>query len=209
MPGLFVVFDGIDGCGKSTQLDLAAKRLSRRGYDVLTTREPGGTPLAEAIRALVLSPEHDEMCSECELLLYGASRAQHVREAIMPALQRGVVVLCDRFDIATLAYQGYGRSIPFSTLLAINELATGGLAPDLTFVFSIPVEKAFERLQAMRKQLDRLEGNDTVFFERVADGYRELAANNPDTVVLLDAMKPVTELEEAVFKEITARLSGK
>jgi dTMP kinase len=209
MPGLFVVFDGIDGCGKSTQIDRAAGRLRRNGHEVLTTREPGGTPLAEAIRALILSPEHGEMCRECELLLYGASRAQHVREKIQPALEREAIVMCDRFDVATLAYQGYGRAIPLSALHAINDLATGGVVPHLTFVFDIPVAEAFKRLQVMNKKRDRLEENDAAFFSRVAGGYRELAANNPDTIVLLDAMKPVQELEEAVFKNITARLSGK
>ena len=200
--GLFIVFDGIDGCGKSTQLELAASRLAAGGRRVVTTREPGGTPIAEMIRRAILSPQHAEMVSECELLLYAAARAQHVREKIAPAIAQGAIVLCDRFDLATYAYQGFGRSIPLTLLTTINEIATGGVSPDCTLFFDISVETAFSRLTAMEKAPDRLESGGLEFFRRVAEGYRTLAVQNPGKVIRLDAEKSIEELAEAVFEKI-------
>ena len=208
MAGCFFVFDGIDGCGKSTQLDRAAKRLASEGYDVVSTREPGGTPLAEKIRAIILSPDNREMAPECELLLYGASRGQHVREKIEPALKRGAIVLCDRFELATFAYQGFGRSIPMELLRRINAIATAGCAPDLTFIFDIPVRAAFKRLAAMNKTQDRLEQEDMAFFEGVANGFRTLAAEDPSHIVLLDSEQSVEELAEAVYRRMLPLLKA-
>jgi dTMP kinase len=167
MRGLFIAFEGIDGCGKSTQLDRAARTLEREGISIVTTREPGGTAIAEKIRALLISPEHREMRNECELLLYAAARAQHVREKIAPALERGVTVLCDRFHLATFAYQGFGRAIPLKLLTTINDFAAGGVLPDVSFVFDISVEKAFARLSAMNKARDRLELGGEEFFSQI------------------------------------------
>jgi dTMP kinase len=206
VPGFFIAFDGIDGCGKSTQLDRAAQRLAAEGRTVVTTREPGGTAIAETIRALILSPEYIEMVPECELLLYAAARAQHVREKILPALAAGAIVLCDRFDLATYAYQGFGRSISLPLLKTINEAATGGLAPRLTFLFDISVDAAFGRLAAMKKVRDRLESDDREFFSRVSEGYRVLAKQAGDRVVILDAERPVEELAGAVHGKIVALL---
>jgi dTMP kinase len=206
MTGLFIVFEGIDGCGKSTQLELAAVRLVAGGRKVVTTREPGGTAIAETIRALILSPEYAEMVPECELLLYAAARAQHVREKILPALDAGAIVLCDRFDLATYAYQGFGRNIPLTLLKSINEAATGGLAPRCTFLFDISVDAAFKRLAAMGKARDRLESDDRDFFSRVAEGYRVLARQANDKVVILDAEKPIEELAGIVYRKIVGLL---
>ena len=202
MAGRFFVFDGIDGCGKSTQIAMAARRLTGEGYDVVSTREPGGTPIAEKIRSIILSPDNQEMVPECELLLYGAARGQHVREKIAPALARGTIVLCDRFDLATFAYQGYGRSIPLELLKRISAIATGGRTPDLTFIFDIPVATAFRRLSAMNKTHDRLEREDVSFFTRVADGFRTLAAEDPAHIVLLDAEQSAEELGETVYSRM-------
>ncbi len=202
MRGLFIVFDGIDGCGKSTQLDRSAELLKRDGYSVITTREPGGTVISEKIRSIILSPDNREMTCECELLLYAAARAQHVREKIAPALKQGVMVLCDRFDCATFAYQGFGRNIPFSLLEAINTIAAGGVQPDLTFIFDITVDAAFKRLNAMEKLPDRLESGSREFFSRVAEGYRTLAHRNPEKIVLLNGELPVEKLGDKVFKKI-------
>ena len=207
--GFFFVFDGIDGSGKSTQLDRAARRLALEGREVLTTREPGGTALAEKIRDLILSPENGEMVPECELLLYGASRAQHVREKILPALGRGAVVLCDRFDLATFAYQGFGRKIPLSLLKSINDIATGGVQPDLTFIFDIGVTAAFTRLSAMNKKRDRLEEGGKEFFFRVSEGFKILARQNPEKIVLLNAERPVEELGEEVYKRLADVLGAR
>jgi dTMP kinase len=209
MGGLFIVFDGIDGCGKSTQLALAAGRLTKDGCTVIKTREPGGTEISEKIRAVILSSDNGAMIEECELLLYAAARAQHVREKIQPALGRGEVVLCDRFDCATFAYQGFGRSIPFSLLNTINAIAAGGVKPDLTFIFDISVDAAFARLSAIKKSLDRLEASGREFFSRVAEGYRTLALKNPATIVLLDAELPIEELGERVYRKITEAINRK
>ena len=202
MHGLFFAFDGIDGCGKTTQLERAMQRLSAEGRHVVTTREPGGTAIAETIRSVILSTAHVAMVPECELLLYAASRAQHVREKIKPALQSGAIILCDRFDLATYAYQGFGRNISLSLLKTINEAATGGCAPDRTFFFDISVDSAFERLATMEKTRDRLETGDRDFFSRVADGYRVLARKDPERIVTFDGEKPIGELAAAVYEKI-------
>ena len=152
MRGLFFTFEGIDGCGKSTQLKEIALRLERKGVPVLTTREPGGTPVAEKIREILISPENSEMVNECELFLYLAARAQHVREKIIPALQKGMIVLCDRFQEATFAYQGFGRGLSLSFLQQLNSFATDGLIPDRTFIFDVPVEISGQRLDQMKKK---------------------------------------------------------
>jgi dTMP kinase len=206
MHNLFFAFDGIDGCGKSTQLELAAQRLSAERRHVVTTREPGGTVIAEAIRSVILSAAHTEMVSECELLLYAAARAQHVREKVKPALQSGAILLCDRFDLATYAYQGFGRNISMPLLKTINEVATGGCAPNRTFFFDISVDSAFKRLATMKKTRDRLESSRRDFFSRVAEGYRILARQDPERVVTLDAEKPIEELAAAVYGKIAELL---
>jgi dTMP kinase len=209
MRGLFIVFDGIDGCGKSTQLACAADRLARDGHAVVTTREPGGTGISEKIRSLILLPGNGEMVHECEVLLYAAARAQHVREKITPALERGAIVLCDRFDYATIAYQGFGRRVPLSLLKTINAFATGGRRPDITFIFDIGVETAFKRLEAIKKSHDRLESSGKEFFSRVAEGFRTIARENPETIVLLDAELPVEELGQRVYAMIKETMKAR
>jgi dTMP kinase len=197
--GLFFAFEGIDGCGKSSQAALLVRRLSEQDYHVVATREPGGTAIAEKIRQVLLDPNNHEMTSECELLLYLAARAQHIREKIIPAIASGSMVLCDRFQYATFAYQGYGREIPIEPLRRLNGFATGGIDPDLTFVFDLPVAIAAERMSAMNKQKDRLESGGYEFFERVRNGYRDLAGQNPEAVVLLDGTRSVEELADQVY----------
>jgi dTMP kinase len=209
MRGLFIVFDGIDGCGKSTQLTCAAERLAREGHRVVTTREPGGTAVSEKIRSVILSSEHGAMADECELLLYAAARAQHVREKIMPALERGDIVLCDRFDTATLAYQGFGRKMPFSQIEAMNSIATRGVRPDFTFIFDISVDAAFARLSAMGKSRDRLESGGNEFFLRVAEGYRTIALQHPETMAFFDATLSVEMLAEMIYRKFMELIKGR
>lgn len=203
--GLFVTFEGIDGCGKSTQVEMARGRLEREGRRCVVTREPGGTPIAEKIRALLLSADNGAMVDRCEVLLYLASRAQHVAEKIVPAVRDGAVVLCDRFAEATLAYQGYGRGIPVEQLFELNGFAVSGLAPDLTFVFDIEVDTAAGRMQRMGRPPDRIEGNSREFHERVRRGYLELARLRPDRIKVLDGERPAGEVGDEVWKEISAR----
>jgi dTMP kinase len=200
--GVFITFEGIDGCGKSTQIEKAAQYLAGKNIPCLLTREPGGTPVAEKIRDLILSPENKEITDSCELLLYLAARAQHVTEKILPALENGTVVLCDRFQEATFAYQGFGRGIPLDRLQQLNEFATGGLAPDKTFIFDISVECAFERLQKMKKKPDRLENGSTEFYRKIREGYLTLASAHPQRIALLQGEKPVDEVFNEVKKEI-------
>jgi dTMP kinase len=209
MRGLFIVFDGIDGCGKSTQLARAAERLGKEGRTVVITREPGGTAISEKIRSVILSSDHGAMVNECELLLYAAARAQHVSEKVVPALKRGEMVLCDRFDCATYAYQGFGRQVPLSLIEKINGIAAAGLRPDVTFVLDISVDAAFARLSAMKKSRDRLESEGREFFTRVAAGFRSMALQHPETMVLLDATRPVEELGEQVYRRIMEAIGAR
>jgi dTMP kinase len=197
--GCFVTFEGIDGCGKSTQAKLFADRFAAEGYQVFRTREPGGTAIAEKIRALLIDPAHAEMVDECELLLYLAARAQHLREKILPAVASGTVVVCDRFQDATFAYQGYGRGMSLDLLQSLNTFATGGNDPDLTFIIDLPVETAFERMAAMSKVHDRLEAGGELFFSRIREGYLALAAAAPQRIQVIDGTAPVEKIAEQVY----------
>ncbi len=197
--GFFFTFEGIDGCGKSTQLSKVAQVLTSRGLPVVVTREPGGTVIAEKIREILISPEHSEMVDECEILLYCAARAQHVREKIIPAIEQGKIVLCDRFQEATFAYQGFGRSISMETLNKLNTYATGGLNPDRTFIFDLSVESSFDRMIKMNKMKDRLEQNGKEFFERIRRGYLLLAESSPQRIVLLDGEQTIDAISDDVL----------
>lgn len=196
--GVFITFEGIDGCGKSTQLKLAAQKLTQESKPVMVTREPGGTAIAEKIREILIAPQNSEMANECELLLYLAARAQHVREKILPALEDGLIVLCDRFQEATFSYQGFGRNISLDFLKKVNSFATAGLVPDCTFIFDISVDISNDRMQKMNKVKDRLELNDRAFYERISAGYRYLAESEPQRIFLLDGSKPIEQLSEQV-----------
>ena len=143
--GLFITFEGIEGCGKSTQVGLLATHLEQQRIKVLTTREPGGCPIADAIRRILLDPENAALVPRAELLLYAAARAQHVTEVIQPALKRGMVVICDRFTDATLVYQGFGRGLDFELIHPLNQMATAGVVPDLTLLLDMPPEEGLRR----------------------------------------------------------------
>ena len=202
MRGYFFTFEGIEGCGKSTQLSRVAERLRADGLDVLVTREPGGSQISERIREILISPDNTGMCRETELLLYLAARAQHVREVIKPAIDRGEIVLCDRFEQATFAYQGYGRGLDVPFLRSVNAFATGGVSPDITFIFDIPVELSQERLSKIGKGKDRIESEGRQFFERVRQGYLDAAAAEPEKIKLLDGSKSVDDLTKEVLEVI-------
>ena len=201
--GKFYTFEGIDGCGKSTQLARVAERLRVNGAACLVTREPGGTAVSEKIRELLISPDNKGMRSETELLLYLAARAQHVREVIIPAVDRGETVLCDRFEQATFAYQGGGRGLDVDAIRCINKFATGGIAPDMTFIIDIPVETSQERLNKIGKGKDRMESAGALFFERVRAGYVNAASADPRRIKLLDGTKGVDELTDEILEAIT------
>ncbi|NCO66548.1 MAG: dTMP kinase [Candidatus Aquicultor secundus] len=197
---LFITFEGIEGSGKSTQMTLLASYLSSRGYDVTTTREPGGTPIGEAIRAVLLNPDFTEMDYRTEVLLYAADRAQHVAELVKPALARGSIVISDRYLDSTIAYQHYGRGLPLDFILEVNEQATEGIKPDLTLLLTVPVEIGLKR--ATKTIADRIEREDVEFHERVEKGFQELAKREPERWRVIDGMSTVDEIHTLIIQAV-------
>ena len=206
--GIFITFEGIEGSGKSTQLARLAKSLRESGYRVVETREPGGTPLAERIRSVMLdAPETspgtgqgttaEAMSPGCEAALVFAARSQHVTYLIAPALKQETIVLCDRFFDSTLAYQGYGRGLDLRTLRNMNRLVTGGLVPDLTLVFDLPVSQGLAR-RAHTGEQNRLDRETRRFHERVRRGFLDLAARNPRRMTVIDARRSPERIEADV-----------
>lgn len=199
--GLFITVEGIDGCGKSTQARLIAATLEAAGHDVLRLREPGGVKISEQIRAILLDPANAEMGDVCELLLYEAARAQLVHQVIRPALAAGKTVVCDRFYDSTTAYQAFADGLDRNMVSQANELAVDGCRPDLTLVFDLPVEDALRR-RSGREAEDRLELKGLEFQERVAAGFRAVAADEPDRVKLIDAGESIAEVFSGVAAEL-------
>lgn len=208
MSGLFITFEGVEGCGKSTQLQQLQAHLEEAGYTVVATREPGGTPIAEAIREILLDPANTAMGSTAELLLYEAARAQHVHEKIAPALEAGHIVLCDRFADSTTAYQGAGRGIAPEVLHALHTTATEGLWPDLTLLLDLDVNIGLERARH-RGRKDRLEREAVAFHQRVRDGFLALAAAEPERIAIIDGNAPVEEVHAAIVRRVQASLTRK
>jgi dTMP kinase len=205
--GLFVTFEGPEGSGKTTQVQKLAAWLEEMGYEVLTTREPGGTPIGDAIRALLLEPSHTEMLPETEILLFSAARAQIVGQVIRPHLAKGGVVLCDRFADSTLAYQGYGRQLDLDTLRMITAFATGNLKPALTICLDLPVEEGLRRKQRLsREEWNRMEREDLAFHQRVRKGFLALAAAEPARWLVLDALRPIDEIQAEIRRQVSAYL---
>jgi len=204
MKGLFITFEGIDGSGKSTQMDLLADRLAELGVPVLQTREPGGPPIAEAIRHLLLDTANSAMLPRTELLLYCASRAQHTGEWILPALAAGKTVLCDRYFDSTFAYQGAARSLDIQQILSLTEFATFNTVPDLTFLLDIPVSDGMARIK--KRNLDRLELEHNDFRELVRAEYLNLAKQNPKRFVVLDASLSPAAIHTQIIQTVLTRL---
>ncbi len=208
MTGLFITFEGTEGCGKSTQINALAARLQDQGQQVLQTREPGGTPLGEAVRNLL---QHDEagagMSPEAELLLFTASRAQLTRERILPAIAKGEIVLCDRFMDSTTVYQGVARQIDTQAVATINRFAVGEARPDLTILIDLPPEVGMARVHARSDgQLDRIEQEAIEFFQAVRTGYLKLAESEPERFLVLDGSASVEVLEQQIWAAVQPRL---
>jgi dTMP kinase len=201
--GRFITFEGVEGSGKTTQIQMLSDHLETRGVDHVLTREPGGTAVGNQVRRLVLNPEYRDMTPSCELLLYAAARAQHIEEVIRPALAEGRLVLCDRFTDATLAYQGYGRGIPLDLIRSLHELEVLSLKPDLTVVFDIDARAALQRARSRDSGAahdeSRFEREDFVFHERVRRGYLDLVRWDPKRYVVLDAAGTVEEVHRRVL----------
>jgi dTMP kinase len=208
--GLFITLEGPEGAGKSTNREYLAARLRERGIEVVLSREPGGTPLAERIRELLLAPSDETMASDTELLLVFAARAQHLAQVIRPALARGAVVLCDRFTDATYAYQGGGRGLSEARIAELERFVQGELRPDLTLVFDLPVAVGLSRAAA-RGRLDRFEQEGQVFFEAVRRTYLDRAEAAPARYRVLDAAQPLEAVQrdlDALLPEILERCRG-
>ena len=204
----FITFEGIEGSGKTTQIHLLMDWLKARTHRVLLTREPGGTPIGEQIRTILLNPTNTEMTPEAEILLFSAARAQIVREVIRPRLEAGWIVICDRFADSTLAYQGYGHGLPLDDLLRITEFATGGLWPDLTIYLDLDVETGLRRKAATPEEWNRMEAQAIEFHQRVRAGYLQLAQQNPDRWMVVDATLSKAEIH-AQIRERVQRLLQK
>jgi dTMP kinase len=194
----FITFEGPDGSGKTSQLKLAAAWLEDMGIPLLITREPGGTPIGEEIRRLVHDTKRTEMAREAEILLYSASRAQHVAEVILPALKAGKVVLCDRFFDSTYAYQGYGRGLPMEPLRLITKFATQNLTPDLTLYLDISPEIGIQRRESGGEVLNRLDREALDFHQRVREGYLSLIKENPERWRIIDGARTREEVHHAI-----------
>ena len=197
MKGKFITVEGIEGVGKTTNIDFIHQQLQAAGRDVVLTREPGGTPLAEAIRGLLLDPAYTGMDSTCELQLMFAARAEHLARVVWPALEQGQWVLCDRFTDATYAYQGGGRGIDGGVIARLEELVQGDFRPDLTLLLDVPVEIGLARA-SKRGALDRFEQEKVAFFERVRNAYLEMAQRNPDRYRVIDASLPLNDVQNQI-----------
>ncbi len=195
--GLLVTLEGPEGAGKSTNREYLARSLRAAGRDVVLTRGPGGTPLAEQIRHLLLAPAAEPMASDTELLLMFAARAQHLAQVIRPALARGAIVLCDRFTDATYAYQGGGRGLPEERIACLEHFVQGSLRPDWVLLFDLPVDTGLARAAA-RGRLDRFEQEGLAFFEAVRQTYLQRAARAPERYRILDAARPLPEVQAAL-----------
>jgi dTMP kinase len=198
MRGILITVEGIDGAGKTLQVNRLGQYLRSRGHVVLITYEPGATPLGGVLREILLDHRFKDMTAPAELFLYAADRAEHVAKVLRPALEQGLTVICDRFSDSTLVYQGYVRGIEPSVLAAVNYLATEGLEPDLTVVLDIPAEEAYQRLRNAGRKADRLEALGVDFLEELRRGYLALARERAHRVVVVDALGS----PEAVFERL-------
>jgi len=199
----FITFEGVEGSGKTTQIQRLKKYLSQKGIPCKVTREPGGCPISEKVRKILLNPDHCEMVPMSELLLYEAARAQHVKEVIKPFLKKGGVVLCDRFNDATIAYQGYGRKIDLKWVERLNHLSSQGIRPDVTFLLDCPsdvgLKRALQRNRALKQEREeRFEREEIQFHQRVRKGYLAIAKKEPRRVKVIDTRQG----EDKVFERI-------
>ena len=205
---LFITFEGGEGSGKSSALRLLQERLSNEGYEIVVTREPGGTPIAEEIRNVILDKKNVAMDPRTEALLYAASRRQHLVEKVWPALKEGKIVLCDRYLDSSLAYQGGARGLGIDQVLAVNMFATEGTFPDLTLLFDIEPEQGLARIAANDgREVNRLDLEKIDFHRGVRATFHEIAARYPERFVIIDASKPLDQVVEDAYQAIKARLS--
>jgi dTMP kinase len=209
----FVTFEGPEGSGKSTQINLLADHLRATGYDIVVTREPGGTAIGDQVRAVLHDVANVTMVAEAEILLYSASRAQHVGQLIRPALAQGQLVLCDRYADSTIAYQGYGRGLDLTALRQITAFATGGLVPDLTLYLDCPVEMGLSRKQQAlalgEGEWNRLDQETIEFHHRVRRGYQVLITAEPDRWLVVNVCRSIEEVQKEIQQAVKSVLQAK
>jgi dTMP kinase len=206
--GVLITFEGIDYAGKTTQIELLIKALEEAGLRVLLVREPGGTLISEKIRRILLDPASQEMSPEAELLLYSASRAQLIWEKVLPALEKGQVVICDRFYDSSTAYQGYGRGLDLDFIAGLNRFAAFGLVPDVTFFLDLEPEVAAVRQKRRGKSEDRLESSSQDFFARVRNGYYQIADDRTRNVIKLEAKQNPEVLHQQIWNEVKSLIDS-
>ena len=203
---MLITFEGIDFSGKSTQVKLLAQRLREDGVEPIVLREPGGTAISEKVRAILLDGQNDAMSLKAELLLFSAARTQLVTEVIKPALQRGTIVICDRFYDSTTAYQGYGRGIALREIEQINAIATDGTRPDLTLFIHIGIDELAGRSARAGIPADRMESSGKQFYQRVIDGYLAIAQQEPDRFRIIDGTLLVDQIHTMIYAELSPKL---
>ncbi|MDQ0892033.1 dTMP kinase [Paenibacillus sp. V4I9] len=213
MNGIFITFEGPDGAGKTTQLKKLAEELKKQGHNVLVTREPGGTAISDQIRSIILDPVNKEMVDQAEVLLYAASRAQHVQQLILPALAAGRIVLCDRFIDASVAYQAYGLGVDVDMVKAISRYASSGLQATRTYILDVPVEVSMARLHhrasgtgVNAQQLDRIEQKNVDYHSRVREGFHQIAADHPERVRVVNANRNEEEIAKDIWTDCNCLL---
>ena len=204
--GMFISLEGVEGCGKSVQAGFLAEYIEELGYSVIRTYEPGGTPIAEQIREILLEPRNSDMTHITELLLYLASRAQHVVQLILPALNEGKVVVCERFSDSTFAYQGYARGLDLNHLEQVNEIATGGLKPDLTLILDLDAADGLSRKH--HDERDRLENESVSFHKKVREAYLAIAHKSPERLQVIDASGSIEDIHLSIRECVDQRLAN-
>ncbi len=202
--GCMIVCDGSNGAGKTTIIKAIEAHLQAGGHQVVVTREPGGTPIGEKIREILLNPDTPEMCDITELLLFAAARAQHVREMILPAVESGKIVVSDRFDAATISFQHYARGLPLELIRQLNSIATGGFQPDVTIILDLDPVKGLQRVSSRGDDPDRMEKEQLDFLHKARHGYLQQAKNAPDRFVVIDASQPLEKVISEVMEVVDA-----
>ena len=204
--GFFITFEGLEGAGKSIQVEILTSHLSERGYPIVVTREPGGTRIGEQIRAITHNTENVDLTATTEAYLMAAARAQHVNQIIEPGLAAGKIIICDRFVDSSIAYQGYGRKLGPDVIARLNEVAVNGAKPDLTFYLDIPVELGLNRRKKSNKVNDRLDLQQKEFYNRVHEGYAEIVKKNQKRYVIIDATQTIVDSASQIWKIVEQKL---